>query len=69
MMIPETIMQMLRQRAGSNKTMDNALNMMERGDYAGVENIAKNLCKERGINPDDALKDVQKNIQGMFRFK
>lgn len=69
MMIPETIMQMLRQRAGSNKTMDNALNMMERGDYAGVENIAKNLCKERGINPDDVLKDVQKNIQGMFRFK
>ena len=69
MMIPEAIMQMLRQRAGSNKTMDNALNMMERGDYAGVENIAKNLCKERGINPDDVLKDVQKNIQGMFRFK
>ena len=69
MMIPETIMQMLRQRAGSNKTMDNALNMMERGDYAGVENIAKNLCKERGINPDDVLKNVQKNIQGMFRFK
>lgn len=69
MMIPETIMQMLRQRAGSNKTMDNALNMMERGDYAGVENIAKNLCKERGINPDDVLKDVQKNIQGMFRLK
>lgn len=69
MMIPETIMQMLRQRAGSNKTMDNALNMMERGDYAGVESIAKNLCKERGINPDDVLKDVQKNIQGMFRFK
>lgn len=69
MMIPKTIMQMLRQRAGSNKTMDNALNMMERGDYAGVENIAKNLCKERGINPDDVLKDVQKNIQGMFRFK
>lgn len=69
MMIPETIMQMLRQRAGSNKTMDNALNMMERGDYAGVENIAKNLCKERGINPDDVIKDVRKNIQGMFRFK
>lgn len=69
MMIPETIMKMLRQRAGSNKTMDNALDMMERGDYAGVENIAKNLCKERGINPDDVLKDVQKNIQGMFRFK
>ena len=69
MKIPETIMHMLRQRAGSNKTMDNALNMMERGDYAGVENIAKNLCKERGINPDDVLKDVQKNIQGMFRLK
>lgn len=46
MTIPGPIMQMLRQRAGSNKTMDNALNMMERGDYAGVENIAKNLCKE-----------------------
>ena len=69
MTIPGPIMQMLRQRAGSNKTMDNALNMMERGDYAGVESIAKNLCKERGINPDDVLKDVQKNIQGMFRFK
>ena len=59
------IMNMMRQQAGSNPVMNNALQMMEKGDNAGLEKLARNLCKERNIDPDDALNQ----IKGQFGMK
>ena len=61
----QMIMNMMRQQAGNNPVMNNALQMMEKGDNAGLENLARNLCKERNINPDEAFNQ----IKGQFGMK
>lgn len=59
-----TVMNMLKQNAGQNPVLNNALNMAEKGDMKGVEQLARNLCKERNINVDDAVAQI-KNQLGM----
>ena len=61
----QTIMNMMKQQAGSNPVMNNALQMMEKGDNAGLENLARNLCTEKGINADEAFNQ----IKGQFGMK
>ena len=61
----QMIMNMMKQQAGNNPVMNNALQMMEKGDNAGLEKLARNLCKERNINPDEAFNQ----IKGQFGMK
>lgn len=42
-----------------NPIMQNTMQMMKKGDSKGLEDIARNLCKERGINPDEELKKIK----------
>ena len=55
----QAIFNMMKQQSGNNPVIDNAINMMEKGDNAGIEKLARNLCKERNINPDDILSQVK----------
>lgn len=55
----QDIINMMKQQSGNNPVIDNAINMMEKGDNAGIEKLARNLCKERNINPDDILSQVK----------
>ena len=55
----QAIINMMKQQSGNNPVIDNAINMMEKGDNAGIEKLARNLCKERNINPDDILSQVK----------
>jgi hypothetical protein len=55
----KAIINMMKQQSGNNPVIDNAINMMEKGDNAGIEKLARNLCKERNINPDDILSQVK----------
>lgn len=52
------VMDMLKHQAGNNPLMNNALQMMEKGDTQGVETLVRNLCKEKGVNPEDAMKQL-----------
>lgn len=61
----QMIMNMMKQQAGNNPVINNALQMMEKGDNAGLEKLARNLCKERNINPDEAFNQ----IKGQFGMK
>ena len=36
----------LKQQTGNNPVMNNALQMMEKGDGAGIEKLARTLCKK-----------------------
>ena len=45
----QAIINMMKQQSGNNPVIDNAINMMEKGDNAGIEKLARNLCKERNI--------------------
>lgn len=47
-----------------NPVAKNAMDMWQRGDEQGLESMARNLCKENNINPDDVMKQV-KSMFGM----
>lgn len=52
------IMDMMKKQAGDNPIMKNALDMMEKGDSKGVERLVKNVCNEKGIDPNEAVKQI-----------
>ena len=47
-----------------NSPLGNAVNAASRGDGERLEEIARNMCKEKGINPDDAFKQIQNMMGG-----
>ena len=56
--------QMLLQQAmqSGNPIIKNAIEMYQRGDKDGINQLAENLCKERGIN----MQDIEKQIKSQF---
>ena len=46
-------------QAMQNPILKNALEMAQKGDRQGVEELARNLCKEKGVNPDDAIGKIK----------
>lgn len=55
----QRMINLLRQQTGNNPVLNNALNMAEKGDMKGVEQLARNLCKERNIDVDSALGQIK----------
>ena len=56
--------QFLQQMMGNRSVMNNpmarnAMQMAQKGDFKGIEQMARNLCKEKGINPDDVMKQIK----------
>ena len=49
----KVVMDMMREQAGNNPVMRNAMQMAEKGDSEGIEKLARNLCKEQGIDADE----------------
>lgn len=46
----------------SNPIIKNALWMAQSGDAKGIEKLARNLCKEKGIEVDDFVSQIKQNI-------
>lgn len=73
MMNPMQIMQMMRggnpqqfiqQMMGNNQVMSNpmaknVLNMAQNGNMQGIEQMARNLCKEKGLNADKVMQQIK----------
>ena len=50
---PETmIMNMLQQQMGNNPVGQNLLQMAKNNDGKGIEQVARNLCAQRGLDFD-----------------
>lgn len=47
----------------SNPIMKNALGMVQSENMKGVEELARNLCKEKGIQADDFVSQIKQNIR------
>ena len=43
----------------SNPIIKNALGMVQSGNVKGVEELARNLCKEKGLNADDVFNQIK----------
>lgn len=63
--VQQMVMNMIRSRTGNNPVMQNALQMMEEGDNAGLEQLARNLYKENNLDIDKAIEQVK----GQFGMK
>lgn len=50
---------MSNNRVMGNPIIKNAMNMVQSGNSKGIEQMARNLCKEKGINPDDVMKQIR----------
>ena len=54
------LMQMLQQQ--NTPMSSNILNMAERKDTAGLEQLARNLCQQRGIDFDSEFKAFNEQL-------
>ena len=50
------------QQAMQNPMVKNTIEMMQRGDRKGTEEMARNMLKERGLDPDEVYKQFQSII-------
>lgn len=56
--------QILQNLTGNNQLMQNpmirnAMSMYQNGNTEGLKNMAENICREKGIDPDDAIKQIR----------
>lgn len=58
----QMLMNMLNQQSGNNPILQNVLKMVESKDYNGVEKLARNLAKEKGVNVEDALTQLKQQF-------
>ena len=58
---------MVQQLMGNSQLMQNpiaknAMQMAQKGDTKGIEQMARNMCKEKGLNPDEAMNQIKKQF-------
>lgn len=46
-------------KSNQNPMMQNVMQMAQNGDFKGIESMARNMCKEKGIDADSAFKQFQ----------
>lgn len=51
-------------QAMKNPILKNAVGLVDKGDSKGLEQLARNLCKEKGLNADEMFNQM-KNQMGM----
>lgn len=54
---PQAILQQAMQ--SGNPIIKNAIEMYQRGDKDGINQLAQNLCKERGTSYDEMVKQIK----------
>lgn len=64
---PKQALQEMRKQAGNNPVMNNALDLMEKGDYEGLNQLSQNLFKENNINPQNAIHGMMERLMGQER--
>lgn len=53
------VMNMLEQQAGNNPILQNVIVMANSNNTQGIENIARNLAKEKGVNIDELIQMIK----------
>ena len=51
--------QVINKALGNNPMAKNLLGMMKNNDAKGIEQMARNLAKERGQNPDELYNQIK----------
>lgn len=56
------LMNFMQQNAGNNPILNNVMGMVQKGDQQGVEQLARNLMKEKGIDADNAVQQLRNQL-------
>ncbi len=59
--------QFLQSMIGNSQVMrnpmaKNAIGMAQNGDTKGIEQMARNLCREKGVNPDEMMNQIKSRM-------
>lgn len=54
----------LRKRAGNHPVMKNAVDLFEKGDMQGLQNLGTNVFKENNLNPQSMIQKLLMGGQG-----
>lgn len=57
------VMQILEQQASSSPLYANILNLAKNGNTAELEQIARNLCKEKGLDYDKEFNSFKNGLK------
>lgn len=50
------------QQMMNNPMIQNTVNMAQKGDTKGIEQMARNLCKEKGLNADEVFNQIKSKM-------
>ena len=58
---PQQLMQQMTENSQimQNPMMQNAIQMYHSGNTDGLKKMAENVCREKGINPEEALRQIK----------
>ena len=61
---PQQFMQQIMENSQimSNPMMKNTMQMAQNGDIKGIEQMARNLCKEKGLDADEMFNNIKKQF-------
>lgn len=59
----QLIMSILQQRGQNNPIINNAINMAQNGNIAGLELLARNLAAQRGIDFEQELTNLKNQFK------
>lgn len=58
----QAVMQMLEKKANGNPLFANLLSLAQQNDSAGIEEIARNMMKEKGLDFDNEFNTFKQNM-------
>lgn len=50
------------QQMMNNPMIQNTVNMAQKGDAKGIEQMARNVCKEKGLNADEVFNQIKSKM-------
>ena len=61
---PQAFMQQIGSNSQimNNPITRNAFEMYQKGDTDGLKTMAENLCREKGVKPEDVLNQIKGNL-------
>lgn len=58
----QAVMNLLQQQSVNNPMLRNVFEMVKSGNTNGIEEMARNLAKEKGINADEAVQQIRRQF-------
>ena len=59
---PQQVLMNTLQQSNGNPILNNVLNLAQKGDTKGIEELARNLARERGVNVEDAMTQIKQQF-------